>query len=150
MIVAVLSRQAVRKVVTGIDASGASIIESDAPCECQAIEEQYVSVDLWATGVPAPVTGDLDVPKIPDIDAKPDEVIWRHFTLGPGERIELHVTETVDLMTVLSGEITLSMEHGSVVLSRGDCVVQRGTLHGWENTGAEPCTLIGVMIGVRR
>lgn len=145
-----LPRQAVRRVVTGVDASGASFIESDAPCERQAIEEQYVSVDLWSTGLPAPVEGPIDLPRVPDLDAQPDEVIWRRFALGPGERIGFHSTETVDLMTVLSGHITLIMEQGSTELAPGDCVVQRGTVHGWENKGTEPCVLIGVMAGVRR
>lgn len=144
-----LPRQTVRRVVTGVDASGASAVVSDGPCECQAVEDQYVSVDLWSTGLPAATDGPIDVPAVADLDAAPGEVIWRRFTLGPGERIDFHSTETLDLMTVLGGEITMVMERGEVVLAPGDCVVQRGTVHGWVNAGPEPCTLIGVMACTR-
>jgi quercetin dioxygenase-like cupin family protein len=145
-----LPRQVVRRVVTGVDASGASVVVSDGPCECQAVEPQSVSVDLWSTGVPAATDGPIDVPAVADLDAAPGEVIWRRFTLAPGERIAFHSTETLDLMTVLSGRITMLMEKGpEVVLEPGDCIVQRGTVHGWFNQGAEPCVLIGVMACTR-
>jgi hypothetical protein len=145
-----LPRQTVRRVVTGVDPSGASMVASDGPCECQAIEDQYVSVDLWSTGLPAGVDGPLNVPEVADVDGVPGEIIWRRFTLGPGEKIAFHSTATVDLMTVLSGKITLVMERGEVVLVPGDCVVQRGTVHGWVNAESEPCTLIGVMASTER
>jgi len=144
-----LPRQTVRRVVTGVDPSGASMVVSDAPCECQAIEDQYVSVDLWSTGLPAGVDGPIDVPEVPDVDGVPGEIIWRRFTLGPGEKIAFHSTETVDLMTVLTGRITLVMERGEVVLEPGDCVVQRGTIHGWVNAEPVPCVLIGIMASTR-
>lgn len=144
-----LPRQAVRRVVTGVDPSGASVVVSDAPCECQAVEDQYVSVDLWSTGLPAGVDGPIDVPEVPDVDGVPGEMIWRRFTLGPGEKIAFHSTETVDLMTVLSGRITLVMERGEVALDPGDCVVQRGTVHGWVNAESVPAVLIGIMASIR-
>ncbi|MGH7759107.1 MAG: cupin domain-containing protein, partial [Candidatus Dormibacteria bacterium] len=65
--------------------------------------------------------------------------------LGPGERIEFHSTQTVDCMTVLQGQVTLVMEEGMVELRRGDCVIQRGTRHGWFNGGEEECILVGTM-----
>ena len=97
-----LPRQTVRRVVTGVDSSGASMVLSDAPCECQAVEEQYVSVDLWSTGLPAGVDGPIDVPEVADIDGVPGQIIWRRFTLGPGERIAFHSTETVDCLLYTS------------------------------------------------
>jgi quercetin dioxygenase-like cupin family protein len=121
------------------------MVVSDGPCERQAVEDQYVSVDLWSTRLPAGVDGPIDVPAVADVDGVPGEIIWRRFTLGPGEKIGFHSTETVDLMTVLSGRITLVMERGEVVLVPGDCVVQRGTVHGWVNADSVPCTLIGIM-----
>ncbi|MGH7666207.1 MAG: cupin domain-containing protein [Candidatus Dormibacteria bacterium] len=143
---AAVSRQAVRRVVTGVDATGKSVVVMDGNCECQAVEDQYVSVDLWAFRLPAPTQGSVDVPSVADIDPAPSEVIWRRFTLGPGERIDFHSTETVDLMSVESGEITLVLEVGEPVKLRpGDCVVQRGTRHGWVNDGPDPCVLLGVM-----
>ena len=62
---------------------------------------------------------------------------------GPG----MHRTETLDLLTVVSGEVWLVLEEGEVHLRAGDCVVQRGTWHAWRNRSAAPCVLAGVMIG---
>ncbi len=141
-----LPRQQVRRVVTGVNQAGKSYAVVDGNCECQAIQEQYVSVDLWSFGLPAATEGPVDIPAVPDIDGVPGEVIWRRFTLGPRERIAFHATDTVDLMTVLSGSITMTLEEGQdIKLGPGDCVVQRGTRHGWLNESDEPCTLIGVM-----
>ena len=73
------------------------------------------------------------------------QLVWRQFALGSGETIEFHATDTVDLMTVHAGKVSLVLETGNVVLSRGDCVVQRGTRHGWVNEGPDACVLIGIM-----
>lgn len=135
-----------RRVVTGVDEQGRSVVERDGPCQCAAVTDQYVSEDLWLTGLPAPREGSVDIPQEADLDPGPGTLVWRRFRLGPQQRIEFHSTDTVDLMTVLSGEMTLVLETGTVRLTPGDCVVQRGTRHGWINDGAEECVLIGVMI----
>jgi quercetin dioxygenase-like cupin family protein len=136
---------AVRRVVTGVDERGKSTVVADDSCPCRAVGEQYVSEDLWLTTLPAPVDGEVDVPAVADLDPERGQLVWRRFALGPGETIGLHATETVDLMTVDSGKVTLVLETGNVVLSRGDCVVQRGTRHGWVNEGPDACVLIGIM-----
>jgi uncharacterized cupin superfamily protein len=56
-----------------------------------------------------------------------------------------HMTNTLDLIYVLDGDITLQMEDGEVLLHPGDCVVQRGTNHAWRNRSATPVRLLGVM-----
>ena len=63
----------------------------------------------------------------------------------------MHTTDTVDIVLVLSGEITLELDDGvQVHLQAGDTVVQNGTRHAWRNTSAEPCTLAGAQIGAVR
>ncbi|HEY6538027.1 MAG TPA: cupin domain-containing protein [Candidatus Dormibacteraeota bacterium] len=142
--------QTVRRVVTGVDHSGKSVVITDEICPRQAVEDQYITVDLWTSGLPAPVDGPVDIPQVADVDPEPGEIIWRWFALGPGERIEFHKTETVDCMLVHSGSVTLLLEEGSVSLRPGDCAVQRGTRHGWLNEGSEPCVLVGTMASTRR
>jgi mannose-6-phosphate isomerase-like protein (cupin superfamily) len=61
---------------------------------------------------------------------------------GPG----MHRTETIDLLVVVSGEVELLLEAETVRLRAGDCVVQRGTWHSWENPGHEPCVIAGLMV----
>ena len=60
---------------------------------------------------------------------------------GPG----MHRTDTVDMLVVVSGEVDLVLDAETVRLRAGDCVVQRGTWHSWENPGDEPCVIAGVM-----
>jgi quercetin dioxygenase-like cupin family protein len=136
---------AVRRVVTGVDERGKSTVVADGSCPCRAVEEQYVSEDLWLTTLPAPVDEAIDVPVVADLDPERGQLVWRRFALGSGETIEFHATDTVDLMTVHAGKVSLVLETGNVVLSRGDCVVQRGTRHGWVNEGPDACVLIGIM-----
>jgi mannose-6-phosphate isomerase-like protein (cupin superfamily) len=61
---------------------------------------------------------------------------------GPG----MHRTETIDLLVVVSGEVNLVLEAEAVRLRAGDCVVQRGTWHSWENLADEPCVIAGLMV----
>jgi mannose-6-phosphate isomerase-like protein (cupin superfamily) len=61
---------------------------------------------------------------------------------GPG----MHRTETVDMLVIVSGEVDLVLEAQTVRLRAGDCVVQRGTWHAWENPGDEPCVIAGLMV----
>jgi mannose-6-phosphate isomerase-like protein (cupin superfamily) len=59
-----------------------------------------------------------------------------------------HKTNTLDYVYVLQGDISLELEDGSVDLSPGDCVVQRGTNHAWHNYGDQPVKLLVVMKGL--
>lgn len=49
----------------------------------------------------------------------------------------MHSTPTIDHSTVLSGAVWLRLDEGAeVLLTAGDCVIQRGTRRTWRNTGA--------------
>lgn len=57
-----------------------------------------------------------------------------------------HRTDTIDVVFVISGEITLTQGDGSsVVLRQGDCLVQNGADHTWSNHTEEPA-LLGFVI----
>ncbi len=58
----------------------------------------------------------------------------------------MHTTATIDYGIVLSGQITLELDEGSVDLNVGDIVVQRATPHAWRNVSSEPCTMLFVLI----
>lgn len=57
-----------------------------------------------------------------------------------------HATQTLDLITVISGQVELELDDGVTKLKAGDCIVQRGSLHRWVNRSDEPCVLSGVII----
>ncbi len=67
-----------------------------------------------------------------------------HDPAGPGR----HRTDTVDLLQVVSGRVWLVLDAMEVELAPGDCVVQRGTWHTWENRADEPVTWSVVQIGL--
>jgi mannose-6-phosphate isomerase-like protein (cupin superfamily) len=135
-----------RRVVTGHDAAGKSIVLSDGPPpQHHPMRGPAVGADfteLW--NVPQ------SVPALTSTEAQePNE---RPFTLMPtaghllrlldvyplsagGSRTVMHRTSTLDYVVVIEGELTLILDDSEVLLRPGDVVVQRGTDHAWENRG---------------
>jgi uncharacterized cupin superfamily protein len=67
-----------------------------------------------------------------------------HDPKDPG----MHRTDTIDLDIILDGSLELELPGaGSVVLSTGDVVVQRGTWHKWTNRSDGPTRMLAIMIG---
>jgi mannose-6-phosphate isomerase-like protein (cupin superfamily) len=63
----------------------------------------------------------------------------------------MHITDTVDLDLVVSGEIWLELDDGQEVhLHAGDCVVQNGTRHAWHNRASEPAVIFVALLGAAR
>lgn len=58
----------------------------------------------------------------------------------------MHVTDSLDYLIVLTGELTMLMEEGEVTLHPGDCIVQRATRHAWANRGDVPVLLAAVLV----
>jgi hypothetical protein len=133
-----------RRVVTGHDESGKSIVISDGPppqhhdMKGPAVGADFI--EMWGDSNPVPML--TSVP-----DREPNE---REFTIMPatghlirileiyppkdgGKRTVMHRTKTLDYAVVIEGEIVLILEDSEVVLKQGDLVVQRATNHAWEN-----------------
>ncbi len=66
------------------------------------------------------------------------------------ERPGMHISDSVDFVHVLSGEVVLEMERGETVVKAGDIVIMRGGWHNWRNETDMPCTVASVMIGATR
>lgn len=62
----------------------------------------------------------------------------------------MHQTDTVDIVTVLSGEVWCLVETGETLVKAGDTVVHRGTWHAWRNRSDAPCTVLAFHISVVR
>jgi mannose-6-phosphate isomerase-like protein (cupin superfamily) len=60
-----------------------------------------------------------------------------------------HRTESVDYAVVLSGEIDMEIDGATVHLRQGDVLVQRGTIHNWNNRGTVPCVIAFVLIAAK-
>ena len=63
----------------------------------------------------------------------------------------MHTTDTVDYVIILQGEVWLELDDGETRCIRaGDCVVQNGTRHRWQNRAEAPCVMAAVMLGAER
>lgn len=68
-----------------------------------------------------------------------------HFT---SETPGMHRSATCDMLYVVSGRCELELDDGSTTtLGAGDVIVQSGTMHRWNNPFAEPCHVVGAMVG---
>jgi quercetin dioxygenase-like cupin family protein len=150
-----------RRVVTGVDPSGRSVVLSDgaapmvlgAEPELRGTEyEGFEIIELWQTqATPPDLSGD-DLSTLPfELDPVPGGVHWRLVAWPPMPRGRIHKTDTVDLMYILSGEIYLGVgdDEESLVetlLRPGDSVVALANVHSWRNAGPAPCVAVSTML----
>jgi mannose-6-phosphate isomerase-like protein (cupin superfamily) len=64
------------------------------------------------------------------------------------KKYNLHSTDSIDYIYVLSGKITCIVGEQQLQLSEGDFLAQVGPEHTWVNEHNEPCYFLGVMIGI--
>ena len=162
-----------RRIVTGHDAEGKSIIAIDGPpsdfgafWQTQETPADNNAAGDAAQGVrtlePAPSGSIFRYAVIPPEDPnvspkRRDEAIARMFAEMGAEHCRpdtsrdpgMHKTRTVDYVILLSGEVTLLLDKGEVDLKPFDVVVQRGTNHAWVNKGKEPALLAAVLVDAR-
>lgn len=147
-----------RRIVTGHDARGASVVVSDGPVPMSrelpqdgvAFHEVWATDDAPATigaGASDPTAGSLTVPP----SARGTRIRINEFLPGHlddrGLQSPVHRTESIDYGIVLEGEITLVLDDSEVVARAGDIVVQRGTDHAWANRGDDVARVVFVLVG---
>src|SRR6201989_1642000 len=126
-----------RRIVTGHDASGRSIVLSDTPTPKTLDIGSAAFHEIWITDrTPSPIAASEPEPTERPIRTPPPTggVLVRFTEMAPGAEAPMHRTETVDVGVVLEGETWLLLDDGSETrLGPGDVVVQRGTNHAWAN-----------------
>lgn len=156
-----------RRVVTGLKdgKSCIAIDEQACPHQMGVVGADGLAVtDIWKTG------------PYPSLDAAASDPCSRPLQFGPveaGSLIQIlewpsdkqlfgtddpavskaataHASNTIDYVTVLSGEIYAVMDEGEVRLTAGDTLVQRGTRHSWSNRTDQPCYMVAVMLSGKR
>src|SRR5262245_40282425 len=139
-----------RRIVTGHDASGNSVVLADAPAPKTLDVGTAAFHELWITdqtpveiAATEPETTDRPVRTPPPADG----VLVRFTEQEAGAVSPMHRTETVDVGIVLDGETWLLLDDGSETrVGQGDVVVQRGTNHAWANRSDHPVRMVFVMI----
>jgi len=137
-----MARQ-VRRVVTGHDAEGRAVFLID-----EAVEEEFLGAEIWSTSqLPADNSSEPDAGLHQGGIAAPGGTVIRVITIQPGHRSPMHRTQTLDYGVVLEGEIRLELDGGaSRTVGAGEVVVQRGTIHAWENVSGKPCRIAFILI----
>jgi quercetin dioxygenase-like cupin family protein len=139
-----------RRIVTGHDASGRSVVLSDAPTPRTLDVGTAAFHEIWITDrTPAPVEAEEPEPTDRPVrtPAPAGGVLVRVTEMAPGAEAPMHRTETVDVGVVLEGETWLLLDDGSETrMGPGDAVVQRGTNHAWANRSDRPVRMMFVMI----
>ena len=141
-----------RRVVTGHDGNGNSVVVSDgAPPLIQDVARGGgVTAEMWAThSAPTPIPATEPEPNGTPIQIPPsaDGTVFRYFEIRPGWRSPMHRTQSVDYGLVLDGEVWMILDDGSETLLRaGDVAIQRGTDHVWENRSDTSALMAFVLV----
>lgn len=146
--------RSMRQIVTGFDEAMRSAVLYDGPPE-DAYQpdgvEGVVIADLWSTDKP------------PQLERPTENALAGAASLLPpagGTRVRLvrhephsmmpmHSSPTVDYVIMLAGRLLLRVEGhpDDLVLRPGDCVIQCGARHEWENRTSTPCYTATVVVG---
>ena len=161
------------RVVTGYDESGrpAIIRQGEPPTVIRA--GRYVTTELWVTDRTPPAIADDDTStRSWALEPPPAGTCFRIVEIAPaggeddggqpagadGGQLDAghegfqdaHATETLDYVTVISGQVTLVVADAEVTLGPGDSVVQQpGVPHDWQNRSAGRAVMVGVLLSAR-
>jgi hypothetical protein len=136
-------------IVTGSDSAGRSTVTKVVDLASFQLPGAPVRNQLWQLAFADLGPGTNDRPPESDIDCPPGTMGWRVVCMTPGRRYDIHQTPTVDVDSVLLGDVELTLDTGSVQLASGDYVVLPAVAHGW-NVGPDGCTLSVVMVSAAR
>jgi mannose-6-phosphate isomerase-like protein (cupin superfamily) len=144
----------IRRIVTG-HRDGKSVVIEDADIPAQELLGAKI-FELWETmGTPV-IPVDYENCKAPlrfKMPAQPGDTRLRLTVIPPDEQMQgsgMHTTRTIDYDIVLSGELWMELDDGTVLIKPGECVIQNGTRHAWHNRSTQDCILLSICIGAKR
>jgi mannose-6-phosphate isomerase-like protein (cupin superfamily) len=141
----------IRRVVTGHDDQGRAkvLIDEQVKNVMSPRPGAEFSVIWSSEGFPVNNDGSED-PSGKKIATTIDNgTVFRIVSFGPGVSPRNHRTDSIDYAVVMSGEIDMALDIGTVHLKAGDVLVQRGTIHNWVNKGSEPCVIAFTLIAAK-
>lgn len=161
-----------RVVVSGNDLENRSRIVRDEITTSRVALPAFICNDIWrAESVPTTFEADDLGPELefapppsgitirlvtfpPDSEvnqeaygASIDALHGAALNAGNEQAVGMHGMTTVDIDTVIQGELYCIFESGEEVLLRqGDSIVNRGTVHGWSNRTNAPTTVVATIL----
>ncbi|GAA4552914.1 hypothetical protein [Amycolatopsis samaneae] len=167
-----------RVVLTGLDDSGKSTIISDGNTATRTAQPGFTVMDVWQfDALPAPVLAPSTLGADPVIDPPANGLVVRLASFPPDAEFDAegykasldafhgsdshdgdasddggvwHLTDTIDVVTVLNGELWAVTETGETLLKPGDTIVNRGIKHIWSNRTDKPVLIIATMMAGTR
>jgi len=151
-----------RRVTTGHDARGRAVVVSD-----EMLEGDPRARVVWGADAAPALREDGGQPEWSDWWPRPGGIrvslcqrlpedggqaaasrglphAWPDIHDGAG----FHASTSVDVVVMLSGEVTLELDDGVVVrLHAGDSLIQNGTRHRWRNHGTGIATMAVIVVG---
>jgi quercetin dioxygenase-like cupin family protein len=141
----------IRRVVTGHDGEGrAKVLVDEQVKNVISNRPGATSSVIWSSqGFPVDNDGDVD-PSGKSIGTTLNNgTVFRVVKFDPGVSSRNHRTDSIDYAVVISGEIDMALDIGTVHLKAGDVLVQRGTVHNWINNGKEPCVIAFTLVSAK-
>jgi quercetin dioxygenase-like cupin family protein len=139
----------VRRVVTGHNPEGKSVLKWDSEIESKPGRPGFAKVDFWATDS-LPVKLTEEDPALGEFGTTiANGSVFRFCRYEPGVVERWHGTDSIDYAVVLSGEIDMELDEGTVHLRAGDVLIQRATIHNWVNRGSEPCVIAFILVATQ-
>lgn len=135
-------------VVTGLGPDGRSTVlerrDLSEPPGNQVVVETIAGTDELPPRLLASLAGQGEAANIgvPQVGSS-----WLIVKWPANSDAYMHRTDTLDYDVVLSGQVTLLLEDGEVVLRAGDSVVIPGVRHGWR-AGPEGCVSSVVVLAL--
>jgi len=163
----------VRRLVTGHDHNGLSVVVSDENLEGTNVNGLGLLCRLWSDDSPAIFPSPGVDPESLGVVPPPGGVRMILFTLPPrnnevsdgetalpgavernspaGTYKGVHCTDTTDFIFVASGTLELELDNRiTKTVNAGDTIVMNGTNHCWHNLSEKPATIVVCFVGANR
>lgn len=144
------SREGVRRIVTANNAQGRSFILSDEIVTGGTFPNLFkTTADNLGPGAPNELKAILagDSPNLEPVKGGCSLTYVQLPPGRPGSKPVWHRTQTLDFNILLSGELELLVDEGTVTLRPFSLVVQRNTNHAWVNRSAtEPVRWVAILL----
>lgn len=144
-----------RRVVTGVDSAGKSILITDDYLPERGNGISAVMIYTSESGTTVPIR-EARAEHSNNNRPAPYGTGWSVIQFAPRDDPDappprLHTTDTLDYLAIRSGEVTMLLDDGAeVLLKAGDYLVQGGVPHGWVNRSSAPCVAECFFFGVPR
>ena len=143
----------IRRIVTGHDANGKSVVWLDGPATNHKFPDEKLSATLmWVTDqLPADYTGSEDAGnRVTGTAPPPGGTRLAVLEIQPGNTLHgLHHTDTIDYVICIAGEVEMELDDSTVKMMAGDVLIQRGTNHGWVNRSTAPARIAVMLTDAR-